>query len=473
MPAPNVLFIMADQLAARALQLYGGACETPALAALAQRGLLFERTYTPHPLCVPARIATWTACWSHRTGQQTNQSCLPAAADTALNVWKEAGYTTALIGKNHCFDPAASGSLFDVWCEITHTGIPEGARTRGLPWPRPGASIAEAHRVRQAMPDTGGPVSHAVTDFPLADYSTAVVAAQTVRFLERFGAAPFAAWISIPDPHSPYEVPVSYARRFDPAAIELPPSPEDEFAEAPERNRVIAELLRWPQESRDGLKVVVATYFAMIRFIDDQIATVLASLDRLGLRDRTIVVFCADHGDFAGEHGMMGKGGVFYDCLTRVPLIVDGPGLASRGRRVGDPVSLIDVLPSVLHLQGLRPIADADGRLLPGATGAPPRAQVFSEYGRGARAFTLCELMASGPVRGHAGVLATLIAREHEGRRAMIFDGRWKCIHDPMGDLDELYDLENDPFELINLARDAEQSTRLISMRAEILAWQV
>lgn len=74
---------------------------------------------------------------------------MPPDRDTALHAWKEAGYRTALIGKNHCFDRIASEPLFDVWCEITHTGIPEGARTKGIDWVRPQAAIAQAHSVRQ------------------------------------------------------------------------------------------------------------------------------------------------------------------------------------------------------------------------------------------------------------------------------------------------------------------------------------
>ena len=463
---------MVDQMAARTSTLWGGACETPALAGLARRGVLYDRAYTPHPLCVPARIATWSAAWSHKTGQRTNESRMPPDQDTALHVWKEAGYTTALIGKNHCFDRVAFDPLFDVWCEITHTGIPDGAATKGMDWPRPEAMIAEAHRVRRAMPDTGGPVSHAVTDFPLTDYSTALVADQTVRFLERHGSDPFAAWISVPDPHSPYEVPEAYARLFPPELIDLPPSPPDEFTGAPERNRVIAALLRWPEERCDGLRRVVAAYLAMIRFIDDQIAVILAGLDRLGLRESTLIVFCSDHGDFAGEHGMMGKGGLFYDCLTRVPLLIHGSGLDRPGARVGAPVSLLDVLPTVLALQRLRPIRGADGQPLPGATATAPRARVFSEYGDGAPLFGTAALRSSGAPGGHAGILATLIAREHEGLRAMVVEDGWKCVHDPMGDGDELYHLDADPWELINLVGQDAHADRHVALRRRIEEWR-
>lgn len=471
MTKPNVLFVMVDQMAARTARLWGGMCDTPNLDKLAQRGILYERAYCAHPLCVPSRISTWTASWSHNTNAQTNQDTVPANRDTALHIWRDAGYRTALIGKNHCFDRSEYEDLFDVWCEITHTGIPEGARTKGMEWPRSEDQIAATHAIRRSMPDTGGPVAHAVTDFPLEEYSTALVCAQTVRFMEQSAGQPFAAWVSIPDPHSPYEVPEQYARLFDPDTIELTPAPEDEFDGAPERNRLLAELLRWPQEKRDGLREVVATYLAMIRFIDDQLGVVMDALDRLGLADNTLVAFCSDHGDFAGEHAMMGKGGAFYDCLTHVPLVLAGPGWPC-GMSVSDPVSLIDLLPTILEAQGLRPIRQADGQPLPIASNHPPRNRIFAEYGRGAPLFGLEEMQRRNVPPGHAGILATLVEREHEGRRAMVVEGAWKAVHDPMGDVDELYDLENDPFELTNLAEDPEQAARLADLKAKLKEWR-
>jgi arylsulfatase A-like enzyme len=462
---------MVDQMTARAAQLYGQALKTPNLERLAQRGLLYERAYCAHPLCVPSRISTWTASYSHSTGAQTNEDKVPKGRDTAFHVWREAGYRTGLIGKNHCFDRVSTDHIFDVWCEISHWGIPEGARTKGLDWPRSNDQIAAANAVRRDMPDSGGPVSVAVTGFPVEDYATALVCEQTIRFLQSCDERPFAAWVSIPDPHGPYEVPEAYARLIDPDAVELPPSPEAEFDDAPERNRILAHFLRWPDEERDGLRTAVARYLAMIAFIDDQLGRILDELDRLELTDTTIVAFCSDHGDFAGEHAMMGKGGAFYDCLTRVPLVLAGPGFA-ESRKVADPVSLIDLVPTILSAQGLRSITSSDGRPLPAASDQPPRAHVFAEYGRGAPLLTEADVMSRNLPAGHEGILATLEKREHEGQRSMVVEGSWKAVHDPMGDRDELYDLNADPFELTNLARSPRHAARMARLRASIVDWR-
>src|SRR5690606_1608042 len=102
--------------------------------------------------------------------------------------------------------------------------------------------------------------------------------------------------------------------------------------------------------------------------------------------------FCADHGDFAGEHGMTRKGGVFYDCLVRVPLIVSWPGRLPEGAVEHSPVNLLDLVPTLFDLQGLAVPAAMQGELLPTVTDAPAREATFSEYGAGGPPCTLADL---------------------------------------------------------------------------------
>jgi arylsulfatase A-like enzyme len=339
-------------------------------------------------------------------------------------------------------------------------------------WVRPTDAIDAAHAVRRRMPETGTPVPFAVTDYPLHDYSTGLLGDQVVRFLEDHRARPFAAWVSFPDPHPPFEAPAAYARLFPAGDIVLPPSPEDEFADAPERNRVLAEILRWDAADADRLREAVAIYYAMTRFVDDQVGRIVDALDRLALTDKTIVAFVADHGDFGGEHRMLSKGGVFYDCLTRIPMIVAGTGVRAPGTRVAAPVSLIDLVPTILALQGHDLPAGLDGRPLPGATAEPPRDVVFSEYGCGGPRYTMADHAKRAHRHGQRALLDTLLKREYEGARSMVTDGVWKLVHDPMGDSDELYHLAEDPWELRNLAHHRTQYGRVEELRARIGAWR-
>ena len=462
---------------ATASHLYGSTfCETPSLERLANQGVLFKHTVTPHPLCVPARISFWTSQYAHTHGCRRNETLMPAGANHAFRHWKKAGYRTGLIGKNHCFTDQADLDLFDVWCEITHGGIRKGAEeTKGMDWFRPIESIHEAHSVRRNMPKISRHFSYAVTDYPLEDYSTGLVCGQTVRFLEQFGQEPFALWVSIPDPHTPYEAPREYSELFGEDVVEMPPYREEEFTDgtAPERNRVLYEMIGMTDDDESDKKGVVGIYHAMVRFIDDGVGQILEALDRLNLRENTIVVFCSDHGDFSGEHNMIATGGAFYDCLTRVPLIVSWPGHIPEGEVEPSMANLIDIVPTLFQLQGLDLLNSFQGAPLPTVTDASPRDAAFSEYGAGGRLFGMDDLNKMPGPHGRPAIGKTLQWREAEGRRKMVRTQSWKYVHDSMGDKDELYDLMNDPWELTNVVEDRAHSDVLADLRIRLADWSI
>lgn len=476
MDRPNVIFIMADQMRATASHLYReSACHTPSLAALAERGVLYRLAFTPHPLCVPARTSIMASRYPHSTGARRNETLMPEGVNHAFRIWKREGFTTGLIGKNHCFDRPEDLELFDVYCELTHRGRPaENPGTRGMEWVRPVEAIDAAHAVRREMPRQSPRISYAVTDFPEEDYGTSLIADQTVRFIEERGSEPFALWVSFPDPHEPFEVPRRYAEMFPPDEIELPPWKADEFGEsAPERNRILNRILDITQDDEADVRGVISTYYAMTRFVDDGVGKILYALDKHGLRENTIVVFTADHGDFMGEHGMLVKGGVFYDCLTRVPLIVSWPAGGVSGEVDESLVNTVDILPTLLSLQGIEAPREMQGAPLPTITDASPRDEAFSEYGAGGPAYTMADLELLEEPYGYPTLIESLWAREAEGRRKMVRTRDWKYVHDPMGDLDELYDLVDDPWEQANVAADPGNSEVIADMRRRLAGWMI
>ena len=239
---PNILVIMTDQQKATTSHLYGNTfCETPSLQRLANEGVLYEHAITPHPLCVPARISDRTSQWPHSHGGRRNETLMPPDTNHAFRIWKEAGYHIGLIGKNHCFTEPSDLDLFDTFCEISHGGLPEDPTTKGMDWFRPIEGIQAAHELRHSMTPQNPRFSYATSDFPLEDYSTGLVAGQTVRFLEQHRDDSFALWVSFPDPHEPWVCPQHYADQFPRDKIELPPQREDEFgSDAPERNPVFS-----------------------------------------------------------------------------------------------------------------------------------------------------------------------------------------------------------------------------------------
>jgi choline-sulfatase len=477
---PNIIVIMSDQMKATASHLYGSTfCETPALGRLADEGVLYENAFTPHPLCVPARVSLWTSQWPHSHGGRRNQTLMPSDAVHAFQLWKDAGYHTGLIGKNHCFETEADLALFDVWCTVGHAGIPGNETTKGLDWWLPIEKIREGFEIRRHMPQQSPRFGYATSDLPLEQQPTGVLAGQTVRYLETFGnqEQPFALWVSIPDPHEPWAAPADFAAMFPPEVIDLPPWREDEFAPgsgAPERNRVLHEILGMEEDAMEDVYVLLASYYGMVRFVDHGVGQILDALERLGLQEETIVVFCADHGDFSGEHRMACKGGVFYDCLTRVPLIVSWPGHITSGRRETSMVNLVDIVPTILQLQGMDVPRSMHGQGLPGAVEAEPREATFSEYGAGGPPFTLDDLRHLPRPYGRRALMRSLQWREAEGRRKMVRTQDWKYVHDPIGgDADELYDLANDPWEQYNVAADPANGAVIAEMQRRLADWMI
>ncbi|MBN1582995.1 MAG: sulfatase-like hydrolase/transferase [Anaerolineae bacterium] len=474
---PNILVVMTDQQKATASHLYGNTfCDTPAMARLADEGVRFEHAFTPHPLCVPARVSLWTARFPHSHGARRNETFMPARATHAFQIWRGEGYHCGLIGKNHCFERPADLDLFDTWCEISHGGLPKDAQTKGMPWVRPLDGIHAAHTLRRSLRPQNARFAYGTSDLPIEDHSTDLIAKQTVRFLEQHRHDPFALWVSFPDPHEPWVVPERYAAMFPRDRITLPPWPEDKFSphsNAPERNRVLHHLLGIENDAIEDVYGLLGVYYGMVRFIDDALGQIIGALDELRLREKTIVVFCSDHGDFMGEHGMQCKGGVFYDCLTRIPLIISWSGQIPAGQRDDSMVNLVDVVPTLLQLQGLEVPRSMTGQPLPTVTTAPPREATFSEYGAGGPPFRLADLEALPRPFGRKTLIQSLQWREAEGRRKMVRTREWKYVHDPMGDCDELYDLANDPWELENTIDNPDHGEVIADMRLRLLDWSI
>ena len=405
-----------------------------------------------------------------------------------------------------------------------------------MEWVVPESVITESHSSRGNMRGGSGAGNFMVSDHPLEGYSSSAIPTQVESFLERVvdgdrfdgtggtgeQTRPFAIQVSFPDPHAPNEVPRKYAEMVPPELISLPPTRDDEFAGpgVPERNRVLYEMLSLDGKSEGDIRNIVGTYLAMTRFVDDGVGRILDKLDELGIRDNTIIVFTADHGDFAGEHNMFGKGGVYYDSLVRVPYLVSWPGGGVPQGAVDDsPVSTIDLLPTILQLSGVadftaspplepgqdipsagpRLLVEVDsdivtseslrrlqGKLLPTVTSAGPRVAAFSEYGTGGPAFTM-EMLNRLPERtGSPAIMGSLWAREAEGRRRMVRTREWKYVTDlaagspgtsPGGSTahseDELYDLKTDPWELTNVAHEPGNTGVISNMRALLVDWML
>lgn len=469
---PNILLIMTDQQKATAIRMYGNPdVPTPSLERLAARGIRFDQCYTPHPLCVPARVSFWTGRYAHENGSRTNEIPMPPNTDHFARRLKDAGYTLGLVGKNHCFQDADM-PLFDYQYVFSHQG-PDDPENEQV------AEVVRWIRTPSGQHSPEGrpaPGPARVNPYPAEHCPTAVMERKTIEFLERQAGreAPFCAWVSIPDPHSPLQCPEPYASMHPPESITLPPWVEGDLDTKMERIRVFRELLGYADLSEDDIRQRVSIYYGMIRFLDDAVGRMLDALDRLGLADNTIVAFCSDHGDYSGEHRLTDKSSTFLESMVRVPLIVSWPGHLPEGVVDRSLVSLLDVVPTCLTMAEVPHANGIDGRLLP-SCGGTPRDAVFSEYGAGGPRLRLADLprLLEYPWRDQAPRIPLLRWREAEGHPKMVRMDHYKYVFDPFDETDELYDLAADPWEHRNLAADPAYAAVRQRLRDRLLTWSL
>ena len=424
----NLLFITTDQQRWDSLPCYGlDFMRTPHLDRLAREGVVFERAYTPAPLCVPMRAAMMSGLWPSTSGAMGNSHWLAPS----IPVWPEqvtsfgpiaGGRKTAAIGKMH-FHPwdARNGFLERISAEDKrHTYLPDDY-----------SKFLLANGLRQWHPtEKPGYFEHlqaSVTPAAKRFHVDGFVGDRAAEWLSANAAAgPFAAWVSFPGPHDPYDPPEEMASMYYDAPIPEPVGRPDELATKPRaqrrRNRGSMQSVQYQIDPSEATPAHIrrwrAHYYANISLIDEGIGKILASLEGAGVLDDTLIVFTSDHGDALGDHGLAYKS-FYYESMAHVPLIVRGPGVVS-GERCQSLVSTLDLVPLYYRACGVE---------------APPFLQGAD---------------ISPALADPAATVRDVVFSENLGS-TMVFDGRWKCVQYADGDL-ELYDLSDDPHELSNLA---------------------
>ncbi|NLF00480.1 MAG: sulfatase-like hydrolase/transferase [Anaerolineales bacterium] len=467
---PNVIFLMTDALRATALGLYGNRdVRTPHLERMADEGCFFEWTYCPNPSCVPSRCAVLTGRYPHTCRSRVNFVLLQPEERTFPEDLRDAGYQVAHSGKNHAYPYSGRNSLnevFDWVYEVSHTGPVA---------PNPDPEITAYKRfLRRVFHDDvihlGEPWYPATTPFRKEICSTYLTVDGALSYLSS-AREPFFLHCSIPEPHTPYTAPEPYASMYDPQAIELPDNFHDDLTKKPTYQQITQVVQRMDTEPEAHIREGLAMYYGMINFIDDQVGRLLDYLRTSGLAERTIVIFTTDHGEYVGEHGMISKANQLYDSLMRVPLIVWGPGHINGGQRVDHLMEQIDLAPTILELCGV-PIphgmqARSFASLLRGEE-YQPREVVFAESGMEGEPTnmeTALELMEKQETLGWGGR-----PYSWRGRVKMLRTRRWKYCYYLDGQ-QELYDMQEDPLEMTNLADRPEHQSMIHDFQRQLLNW--
>ncbi|MDQ3930890.1 MAG: sulfatase-like hydrolase/transferase, partial [Chloroflexota bacterium] len=347
---PNILLIMADQLVPFLMGAYGHpVVKTPYLDRLVERGVRFDAAYTPYPLCAPARAAMMTGRYGSDLGCYDNAAVLHADVPTVAHYLTNAGYDAVLTGKMHFLGP---DQLHGFRRRLTTDVFPAG-----VGWvpsvDAQGKFSGGGHARSYVAPNVG---VRPWTKFLSYDEETHFRALEYIRERGRTRPdEPFFLISSYHHPHDPFHVTQELWDLYEGAEVDIPVYPEH-------LEQTYSAMDRWINEHHETDKVDLGnpdslyqlrrSYYGLVTYIDRKVGELLAALEQTGHRDNTVVIFTSDHGDMLAERRMVQKR-CFYEWSARIPLIVSFPDGSYSGRKVAAPVSLIDLLPTLLDVAGV------------------------------------------------------------------------------------------------------------------------
>ncbi len=449
----NVLFLVSDDLNTR-LGCYGDhLAQTPHLDRLAAQGVRFDRAYCQFPLCSPSRSSFLTGLRPDHNGVVNNSANFRTKLPNHLTLpqtFRQNGWFTARVGK------------------IFHYAVPAQIGTDGADdapsWEKvinpKGRDVTDEEKIFTLRPDLAGASRYAGTLSWLAAEGTdaeqtdGLTARAAVKLLEENQSKPFFLAVGFFRPHTPYVAPKKYFDLYPLDKIKLPVVPanvKELFPAAALTNRKDHDAMTDTQRRQ-----AIQAYLASISFMDAQVGHVLAALDRLKLREKTIVIFISDHGYHLGEKGQWQKMSLFEES-ARVPLIISAPGMAN-GKPCPRVVELLDLYPTLTDLCGLKPAVKLDGLSLrpllqdPNANWAKP---ALTQQSRGVPVGTF-ETGKKPATPGYMGY-----SLRTERWRYTAWDAGRKGL--------ELYDHDADPQEMKNLANDPAHEKTRAELQAQLL----
>ena len=423
--------------------------QTPNLDRLAAEGTRFGQCHAQHTVCTASRCSFMTGWYPHTAGHRSLWHCLRPHEPNLLRYLKRHGYEVAWFGKNDLLSQDAFEASVDWW------GGSQAAYPPDVPRPEPIRTNGESsflftpHQVGlEQLPDSAN-------------------VDRAIAFLRRPRDRPFMLYLPLTLPHCPYTVPQPWYDLYDPQ--QMPPLRPTRGNGAPSFYRRIRETRRLDRATDWVLPKVNAVYAGMITAVDTLLGRLLDAVDALGLTDSTTVLVFSDHGDWAGDYGLVEKWSAgLDDCLTRVPLVIRSPG-GKAGHVVEEPVELFDQMATVLELANIEAEHTHFARSLTpqlhGESGDADRS-VFADGGYGRHEPHILEgnPARNDPITQNAShhYFPKLRLQQTEplttARCQMIRTRTHKLVRRPETGEHELYDLVSDPHESRNRFDDAEVS---------------
>lgn len=415
---PNILFFQVDQLFATALTAYGGPAITPNLDRLAANGVVFENAYCNYPLCAPSRASMATGKLCSEIGAYDNAAELPASVPTYAHYLRDLGYVTALSGKmhfigpdqHHGFEQRLTPDLYPAdFSWVPNWGY-EGKRDTNDP-----RTVRIAGKAKHTM------------QMEFDELSTK----QAIEFIRKPQDRPFFLQVSWTHPHDPYLCPKAFWDLYDDHPLPVPAVPAlEDSAHDQHSLRLLKDFGMYGVTfSEDEIANARRGYYGAVSYIDAMVGEILDALETSGLAENTAVIFTSDHGDMLGERGLWMKKH-FFDPSLKVPLLLYAPWIEPQ--RVAELSSLVDLLPTFCGL----------------ATGENWASEVEQLDGT-----DLTQFLDQDPKARNRTIFAEYLAEATTSPIFMVRRGAFKLVISA-NDPPLLYDLDNDPNEMSNLASD-------------------
>ena len=458
---PNLIVFLPDQQRADTIACYGGAkVHAPNLNKLASESVVFERAYVTHPVCTPSRSALMTGTWPHINGCTRNSVPLDRRFHVFPELFEHKDYRTAYMGKWHLGEEGPAGRGFQEWISTEHHGdYTDFLISTGLSPDKQNGAFSEL----------------AISDLPLELSRPKFLDKHACEFIEKHHRDPFILVVGFVEPHSPYNGPLNDEHPLSEVDLDVTATlPESE--NIPLRYRLMREWQqaeaildrqRLPTQLFFGItpeeyRSIKQRYLGLVTLVDQSIGAILACLDRFGLTNNTIVVHTSDHGDSLGAHHLFGKEVIFEEA-ARVPFLIRLPG-QRRSKIVPQPVSHIDFVPTLLDLLGQPKHPQCAGKsLLPLLREeAMSPENIFIEWAPNRTKIK----------KGTSLAPRRMLKRAvDESTRTVVSSDGWKlCLRDK--DLNELYNLNDDPLETGNLYSDRQYASVISRLGGEIHRWQ-
>jgi arylsulfatase A-like enzyme len=475
-PLMNFIFFNPDELRAQSVGCYGNQiAQTPNMDRLAASGTRFDQCHVQHTVCTPSRCSFMTGWYPHVRGHRTLWNMLRPDEPNLLKYLKRAGYDVFWGGKNDLLSPesfAESVTDFRLGNYSTRAGetVAHGEPPYAQDDPRYYSFLYD---------QIHGGIEN------LSDFRNVDGAIQVLRSPAISGAGdqkPFVMYLPLTFPHCPYHAPAPFHDLIDPAQVPalLPAG----LPGKPDYHQLIRQTRHLDLLGEAFFKKLHAVYLGMGAVTDTLLGMLLDALEETGHAEDTAIFVFADHGDWAGDYGLVEKWpSALDDCLTRVPFIVRVPGQdLARGHVVNEPVEMFDLMGTVLDLAGIEAEHTHFARsLVPqlhGAAGDPDRA-AFSEGGYDpheahafeGRAQTAELFRNSAHIYYPKGRLQQDVPTS-VCRVTSIRTQTHRLVRRPLG-VSELYDLRSDPGECQNLHGSPEHAAIQHQLETRLLDWYV